>query len=504
MLNFVKVSRPSKSKFRSSFSSPRTTAPDCDFDALLATQLDSVNKSVDKKIDNLSDALMSKFSVMFDRLRSDLINPSVAGDPAVPGHSVSHTEPLSLPHPTSAKRPESLRGLGEGVDPVPHGSGLTHHDVDSRSQGLGAGAESSRDPPPEGGESSQDPGAHSSFRAGPSGQAGLEGSYHQDDDDEDDRDSVGEPPAQDKVYVKLIDFIYNRFSHSKPSASAHVPPRCEFESYFSVSDPPSASRQFLTVYPRVAEIIDSSADRAARLARESCPLHRVVPLHRRLFNVGDQPDFCNARYVNLDFSWISQNKNILKSRSASVSLSDLEKVERGVRSILAGDSKCFLLLSSLLAQLRDDGYRPSDPALFDKNITSLLAALASQTTMAAGVTDFISAKRRESYLAHASCSVAESVKRDLLAAMGSESLLFDQQLLEKLVSQLKEDSLISSTASLASCRSPLRVVVAAPLALIGILLHWSIHDRDRPVIVSGRLHLPVVFVLRNAVVGVGV
>ena len=173
---------------------------------------------------------------------------------------------------------------------------------------------------------------------------------------------MGDPPAPDKAYVRLIDFIYDRFHHSKPSAAAHVPPRCDFESYFSISDPPSASRQFLTVYPRVAEIIDASADRAARLARESRPLHRVVPLRRKLFNVEDRPDFCNARYVNPEFSRISQNKTILKSRNASMSLSDLEKVERGVRSILAGDSQCFWLLSSLLAQLKEDGYRPSDPA----------------------------------------------------------------------------------------------------------------------------------------------
>ena len=230
-------------------------------------QLDSVNKSVDRKIDNLSDSLMSKFSMIFDKLRSELIHPSVVGDPAVPRQSVSHTEPPFLPHSTSTKRPESLWGLGEGVDTVSHGSGLAHHGSDSMSQGLGAGAGSSRDPPPEGGESSQDPGAHSSFRAGPSSQAGPEDSYHPDDDDEDDRESVGEPPAHDKVYAKLIDFIYNSFTHSKPSASAHVLPRCEFESYFSVSDPPSVSRQFLTVYPRVAEIVDASADRAARLAR---------------------------------------------------------------------------------------------------------------------------------------------------------------------------------------------------------------------------------------------
>ena len=53
-------------------------------------------------------------------------------------------------------------------------------------------------------------------------------------------------------------------------------------------------------------------------------------------------------------------------------------------------------------------------------------------------------------MTHASCPVAESVKRDLLVAPGTGSLLFDQQLLEKLVAQMKEDSLISSTASLAS------------------------------------------------------
>ena len=204
------------------------------------------------------------------------------------------------------------------------------------------------------------------------------------------------------------------------------------------------------VYPRVAEFIDSNSDRAVRLARESRPLHRVVPLRQLLFNVGDQPDFSNARYANPDFSRIAQNKNILKTRNASVSLADLEKVERGIRSILAGDSQCFWLLSSLLAQLRDDGYRPADPALFDKNISSRSAALASQSMMAVGVTDFVSVKRRESYLAHASCPVAESVKRDLLVAPGTGSLLFDQQLLEKLVAQMKEGSLISSTASLAS------------------------------------------------------
>ena len=65
------------------------------------------------------------------------------------------------------------------------------------------------------------------------------------------------------------------------------------------------------------------------------------------------------------------------------------------------------------------------------------------------MTDFVFAKRRESYLAHAACLIAESVKWDLLVAPGTDSFLFDQPLLEKVVSNMKEDSLISSTASLA-------------------------------------------------------
>ena len=169
-----------------------------------------------------------------------------------------------------------------------------------------------------------------------------------------------------------------------------------------------------------------------------------------MFYVGDQPDYCAARFLNPDSSRISKNKNILKTRASSVTLADLEKLDRGSRTILAGDSQCFWLLSSLLAQLKDEGYHPADPALFDKNISAMSAALASQTTMAAGISDFITSKRRESYWAHASCPIAESMKRDLLVSPESASFLFDQPLLEKVVTSVKEDSIITSTASLAS------------------------------------------------------
>ena len=46
----------------------------------------------------------------------------------------------------------------------------------------------------------------------------------------------------DRTYARLIDFIYNCFANSRPSASANLPPRCEFEDFFAVSDPSSVAR----------------------------------------------------------------------------------------------------------------------------------------------------------------------------------------------------------------------------------------------------------------------
>ena len=107
--------------------------------------------------------------------------------------------------------------------------------------------------------------------------------------------------------------------------------------FFAVFDPPSAARHNLSVYPRVAEIVDSSAERASRLARESRPLHRVVSLRRKMCFVGDKPNYCSARFVNPDFYRISKHKTSLKIRTSSVNLADLERLEWGYRTILAGD-----------------------------------------------------------------------------------------------------------------------------------------------------------------------
>ena len=131
-----------------------------------------------------------------------------------------------------------------------------------------------------------------------------------------------------------------------------------------------------------------------------------------------------------------------------VTFADLEKVEKCSRTLIAGQSQSYCLLSAFLSQLKRDDFQLSDPSLFDKNISTLSASFATQTSICTGLTEFVEAKCRESFLAHVSRPVLEPQKCELLVSAGSNSFLFDQLLLQKISNQMKEDSLIASSLSL--------------------------------------------------------
>ena len=91
----------------------------------------------------------------------------------------------------------------------------------------------------------------------------------------------------------------------------------------------------------------------------------MIPLRRHVFPVADEQDYAAPRWLNPDFAHLARNKSISKSHAGTVSFSDMERLERTSRTVVGGFSQEYWLLSSLLSQLKQDGYRPSDPALFD-------------------------------------------------------------------------------------------------------------------------------------------
>ena len=76
---------------------------------------------------------------------------------------------------------------------------------------------------------------------------------------------------------------------------------------------------------------------------------------------------------------------------SAATFADLEKVEKCSQTLIAGQSQSYWLLSVLLSQLKQDGFQPSDPALFDKNISALSSSFVTQTSICAGLTEFVEA-----------------------------------------------------------------------------------------------------------------
>ena len=84
----------------------------------------------------------------------------------------------------------------------------------------------------------------------------------------------------------------------------------------------------MRIYSRVNELMSKSRERATKCARESNPLHKVIPIRRKVFSIADDPDFSSRRWLNPDFARISNNKAIAKTRYSTATFADLEKVEK--------------------------------------------------------------------------------------------------------------------------------------------------------------------------------
>ena len=265
---------------------------------------------------------------------------------------------------------------------------------------------------------------------------------------EDDADSATASVA-DHSYVQLSKFIYDHYPESRPLSSPSLPPRCGFESLFAPTGPPESSRLHFRLYPRVEEVMTVTREHAAALSRKLKPLSAVLPKKNRKHSVANVPNFATAPPVNSGFSRPTNNKTVSSNRWGSITFLEMDRMEYVSRSLLEGISQPLWLMSGILSQLKQAGFNPLDSSLFNTDNSSISASLSSQARSAAALADFLQSKWRESYVAHATLPFSQAQKRELLVSPGSTSGLFDQSVLEKISSQVKKDSFISSSLAMA-------------------------------------------------------
>ena len=260
-------------------------------------------------------------------------------------------------------------------------------------------------------------------------------------------DAESESSARDSAFARLADLIYDACPNSRLLLDDSRPPRCEFEGWFGQPES-SAARPLFRLYPRVAEVESEVKAKAASLARCSKPLSSILTSHYSRHAVADMPLYASSLAVNPSFSQLAGSKTVGSKRWGSVSFAEMEKLERLFRQQLQLTSKSLWLLSGILAMLKRDGFQPADPTLFNTALASASATLSLQERTSASGSSFIRAKHHDSLLTHTEIPVPETQRRSLTVSRGSESLLFDEGILNVVVSQVQQSSLISSNLAM--------------------------------------------------------
>ena len=188
--------------------------------------------------------------------------------------------------------------------------------------------------------------------------------------------------------------------------------------------------------------------RAGSLARRSKPLSTILTSRFHRHAVADLPHFASSLAVNPSFSQLAGTKAVGLKHWGSVSFPEMEKLERVFRSQLEMTSKSLWLLSGILAMLKRDGFQPADPTLFNAALASASATLSQQARSSVSGLTFLLAKCRDSLLAHTAIPVPETQRRALTVSPGSETLLFDEEILGVVVSQVQQSSFNSSNLAM--------------------------------------------------------
>ena len=247
-------------------------------------------------------------------------------------------------------------------------------------------------------------------------------------------DSESVSVTHDSALARLAELIYDVCPNSRPLLDDSRPPQCEFEGWFGQPEA-SPARPHFRLYPRVAEVESEVTAKAGSLARRSKPLSSILTTRFHRHAVADLPNYASSLAVNPSFSQLAGAKAVGLKRWGSISFSEMEKLERVFRSQLEMTSKSLWLLSGMLAMLKRDGFQPTDPTLFNAALASASATLSQQARSSASCSTFMRAKRRDSFLAHTAIPVPETQRRSLTGSPGSETLLFDEEMLGVVVSQ---------------------------------------------------------------------
>ena len=270
-------------------------------------------------------------------------------------------------------------------------------------------------------------------------------------DNEEDNESIAPQTGEGKfeIAVKVIQGLH---PHSVPSFSRGTSKECDFERLFAVAGKDSKEPARLCLYHKVKEVNESVRDRFIANALNNRSLGLAMPGRRKKYSTPDCPSLAGAPIVNPNLARLSDP--ISSKRSLNFAYDDATKVEAAARHQLEVLSTSFWCMSSLVKSLKQGGYQPEDPVGFDSIIFNLTLSLVNNCFLASSISSFLQLKRRESLLAHFPPYIVSCHKNDLLASSMEHPVLFDPQVVDRVIREVKDDSSTSSMVALSKAALP--------------------------------------------------
>ena len=258
--------------------------------------------------------------------------------------------------------------------------------------------------------------------------------------------SRSDPAHLSDLAQRAVSFAEESSVDDEDRASVVSDKSLHLEGLFGASVSKPASGDVPTaLFHRVAELIPESRQKfQANLESGKLPASGLPS--RRIPRSCEEP---MLRSANPFKSSLFRLVGILSSkRSHCFSFDEAAKVESLAKGLLDSHSISFWLFSAFLHWLKELGFVPPDPTLFEQLVQVLSLSLVGSVSSAALATYF-QAKRWEGVLNHFCAHVGLHFRRDLASSSFSGPDLFNEEVLARVIAASREDTHLDAQLSLA-------------------------------------------------------
>ena len=265
-------------------------------------------------------------------------------------------------------------------------------------------------------------------------------------EEEDAASSSSEKVAVSEGHRNVLRLLYQLC----PGAALKSPPAphklCDFEGLFASVDPTLALEGVPTPFHRMAELREEHQSRFRAAAEVVKAVASALPSCCRDRGCCSDPSVASSASMNPAIPRLVGS--LSNRRSFSFSFEEAARVESLCNGMLADKSAGFWSFSALLHWLKELGFEAPDPSLFGQPVEEVSGSLVTAANSVSGLATFMLAKKREGVLFNFPPHVGAHFKKDLASSYGGP-LVFDNEVLARVIAASREDSNLDAQLSIA-------------------------------------------------------